>query len=489
MNREAIHRHIDEHLDEHVAHIQRWVRQPSVSWDGPGNRGVRECAELVAQSYRDLGCVEVEIIQGRYHPGVWAYYDAGAPVTVHNYCMFDTRTVSPGGWKHDPWGAELVPLGPYSKVLVGRGALGAKGPYVAFLNALASIIAVEGRLPVNVMFLAEGDEIMGSPSYRDYVERYRDRLQTIAASYCPTAAQAPGGAVSVGLGLKGMVVVELTAGGAAWGRGPAGTIHSQAAALVGSPPFRLAQALATLTEPDGSGCAVDGLKELWSYRKPLADDERGLLERLAAGFGGRDWRDALPVGGAGNVKELVGGDAGIDPLVNFLYGPTFNVAGLRSGFLGAGTATVPFIVPGTATATLDLRWVVDLPPEEIVGCLRRHLDARGFSDVQLEVYSAFAHSQTSASHPAVRAVLDTLEAWGVRAEVWPIQAGGGPWSVVPNVFGVPCIRGGSLGGGGGGAVDEYLVIEGDGKVAGLADAEKYHVDLLYNYARSAGVDV
>ena len=60
---------------------------------------------------------------------------------------------------------------------------------------------------------------------------------------------------------------------------------------------------------------------------------------------------------------------------------------------------------------------------------------------------------------------------------------------MPNAFGVPCVRGGALGGGGGGATDEYLVIEGDGKVAGLAEAEKYHVDLLYNYARSAGIDV
>jgi acetylornithine deacetylase/succinyl-diaminopimelate desuccinylase-like protein len=481
MNREAIHRYIDEHLDDHLAHVQAWVRQPSVSWDG---LGVRECADLVARSYRDLGCTEVEILEGRYHPGVWAYYDAGAPVTIHSYCMFDTRTVQPEQWTHDPWGAKLVARGPYPKVLVGRGAFSAKGPYVAFLNALASIVAVEGRLPVNVMFLAEGEEIMGSPSYGEFVERYRHRLQSVAASYCPNAAQAPGGTVSVGLGLKGMVVVELTASGAAWGRGPASTIHSQAAGLVGSPPFRLAQALATLTDPDGSGCAVDGLKELWSYRKPLSDEERLLLERLAAKFDGRDWRDVLPVGGTGNVQELVGGCDGYTPLLNFLYGPTFNVAGLRSGFLGAKSGTIPFIVPDAATATLDMRWVVDLPPHEIVGCLRRHLDARGFADIRIDVYSAFSHAQTSVSHPAIQAVLQTLTAWDVTAEVWPMQAGGGPWSVVPNAFGVPCVRGGAIGGGGG-TVDEYLVIEGDGKVAGLADAEKYHVDLLYNYARSA----
>jgi acetylornithine deacetylase/succinyl-diaminopimelate desuccinylase-like protein len=80
VNRDAIQRHIDEHLDEHVAHIQRWVQQPSVSWD---NLGVEACAEVVAQSYRDLGCQEVEVIEGRFHPGVWAYYDAGAAGERH----------------------------------------------------------------------------------------------------------------------------------------------------------------------------------------------------------------------------------------------------------------------------------------------------------------------------------------------------------------------------------------------------------------------
>jgi acetylornithine deacetylase/succinyl-diaminopimelate desuccinylase-like protein len=454
-----------------------------VSWD---NLGVRECAELVARSYRELGCAEVEVIEGRFHPGVWAYYDAGAPVTVHNYCMFDTRTVRPEGWTHDPWGAELVPMGPHPKTLVGRGAIGAKGPYVAFLNSLASIIAVEGRLPVNVMFLAEGEEIMGSPTYRAFVERYRDRLQQVKASYCATSSQSADGSVNVGLGLKGMVVVELTASGATWGHGPKSTIHSSAAALVDSPPFRLAQALATLTKPDGRGCAVAGLEELWSYRKSLVAEERGLLEDLGRRYQGRDWRDVLPVGGAKNVERLNGGTDGIDPLINFLYGPTFNVAGLRSGFLGPNTSTIPFIVPHSATAMLDIRMVVERSPDEIVGAIRRHLDERGFADIQIDVYAAFSHAQTSLAHPATQAVLDTLRAWDVPADVWPIQAGGGPWTAVPNAFGVPCIRGGVIGGGSGGATDEYLVIESGGKIAGLADAEKQHVDLLFNVARALG---
>ncbi len=485
MNRDAIQRHIDEHLDEHVAHIQRWVRQPSVSWD---HLGVEACAEVVAQSYRDLGCQEVEVIEGCFHPGVWAYYDAGAPVTIHSYCMFDTRTVTPARWNHDPWGAELVPMGPHPKVLVGRGAMGAKGPYVAFLNALASIVAVEGTLPVNIMFLAEGEEIMGSPTYNACVERYRDRLADVSLSYCATGSQGADGTVNLGLGLKGMIVLQLTASGEAWGHGPKNTIHSSAASLVDSPPFRLAQALATLTDADGRGCAVDGLRDLWSYRKPLAQEERELLDALGERFAGRDWRDVLPVGGAGNVAELNGGTDGIEPLLTFLYGPTFNVAGLWSGFLGPNTATIPFIVPGSASAMLDMRLVVEESPDEIVAMIRRHLDERGFDDIAIEVFAAFSHSQTSPSDPSIQAALGTLQEWGAPADVWPIQAGGGPWTAVPNAIGVPCLRGGAIGGGSGGVTDEYMVIESGNGIAGLADAEKFHVDLLFNVARAAGVD-
>lgn len=481
MKREQICSYIDEHLDEHVGHIQEWVRQKSVSWD---NLGMKECSELVGEAYRKLGCREVEILKGRFHPGVWAYYDAGAPATIHNYCMYDTRTVNEREWKYDPWGAQLMPMGGYPKVLVGRGAMGAKGPYVAWLNALASIIAIEGTLPVNIMFLAEGEEILGSPSYPQFVSRYSERLMQVKASFVPSMSQSASGTVSVGLGLKGMVVIELIAKGEDWGRGPANTIHSSLASLVSSPPFRLAKALACLVDENGEGCEVPEIKQVWEYRKQLSSEERGLLDLLAHRSRGKDWRDVLPLGGVSNVGYLHGGLEGIDPLINYLYGPTFNVAGLRSGFLGPGTGTIPFIIPSQATATIDIRMVVEMTPEEIIDSIRRHLDSHGFSDIEMSVLSAFSHSQTFSGDSGVKAVLQTLEDWKTDCEVWPIQGGGGPWTAVPNAFGVPCVRGGAIGGGAGRAVDEYLVIEGDGKIQGLAESEKYMVDMLYNYAQA-----
>jgi len=483
MNHEAVYEHIDRNLDDHIANIQRWVRQKSVSWD---NLGMRETADLVADTYSNLGCQEVEVIEGRFHPGVWAHYDAGAPITVHNYCMMDTRTVHPDDWSTDPWGAELVSQDPHGRVLMGRGAMGAKGPYVAWLNALSSIIAVEGSLPMNIMFLAEGEEIMGSPTYNTFVERYSDQLSTIDASFCPSCAQGPDGSVSVGLGLRGMVVIELTASGESWGKGPKTTVHSSVASLVDCPPFRLAEALSTMTDDDGRGCRVRGIEDVWNYRKPLTDEEEELLGALMDRFEGRDWRDVLPLGGADNVSHVIGGMEDGDPLINMLYGPTFNIAGLRSGFLGPESSTIPYIVPGRATATLDMRLVVDMTPDEIVSHVRRHLDTHGFSDIEVDVYAAFSHSQTSISEPGVQAVLDTLKARDVEPVVWPIQGGGGPWTAVPNAFGVPCIRGGVIGGGSRASNAEYMVIDGDGPIAGLAEVEKYFVDLIDRFSSQIG---
>ena len=466
--RAALHAQVDAQLEDDVARIQRWVRQPSVSWH---DHGVKDMARMVAAELEDLGCGDVEVLEGRYQPAVWGRLDVGAPVTVHVYGMFDTRTVD--ARHEDPFSGELTARDGYPRVLRGRGATGAKGPFVAFLNAVRATLAATGTLPMNLCFLTEGEEIMGSPTYAAHVDRLRPKMADAVASFNPSSAQAGRGAVAVGLGLKGMVVLELTASGERWPHAPKRTIHSSAAGLVDSPPFRLAQALATLTHPDGSGCRVPELAALWDHRQPLTAGRAEALRRLAQRSEGRDPRDALPLGGAANVDAL----RGADPLVDLLYGPTFNVAGLRAGFLGPNSGTIPFVVPGSATATIDIRTVVDLPAAEIVAAIRRHLDQHGFDDIAIETFAAYDHHQTDPHHPLVAAAEATLREHGYEPVVWPIQPGGGPWTAVPHALGVPCLRGAVPGGGTGGD-DEYLVIDGDERTAGLATSQKVHVDLM-----------
>ena len=93
---------------------------------------------------------------------------------------------------------------------------------MAWLNALEALLAVEGTLPVNVMILLEGDEILGSPNYHEMFARYRDRLATADASLSPGASQDGSGKVAMNLGYKGMIYADLVSSGASWGKGPQG---------------------------------------------------------------------------------------------------------------------------------------------------------------------------------------------------------------------------------------------------------------------------
>ena len=210
---EQVYEYIDTNLDTHLAAIQRWLRQPSISAQ---NVGITDMAELVRQDLENLGFAEAEIVPTDGHPGVWGYYDAGAEKTLVVYLMYDVQPVNPEDWNSPPFEARLIDheLG---KVLMARGATNQKGPERAFLNALESIIAVDGTLPVNVMIAAEGEEELGSPHYPQIIDAYESRLKTADAVLFPFNSQRPDGRINVILGVKGIIYFEMIASGGTWG--------------------------------------------------------------------------------------------------------------------------------------------------------------------------------------------------------------------------------------------------------------------------------
>ena len=180
--RQDIHDHIVLHRESHLERVRSFMAQPSVSQE---NHGVEECASLLQSYFQELGCNESEIAETPGLPAVWAYYDAGAPRTLAVYSYFDTNVVGEG-WEHNPYDAVVTTRSPFKKVLFGRGA-GNKGTFIAFLNALFSIKQVMGNLPVNLMFLSEGEEFVGSGHIPMLIERYRDHLEGADALIVPGA--------------------------------------------------------------------------------------------------------------------------------------------------------------------------------------------------------------------------------------------------------------------------------------------------------------
>lgn len=478
MNRQAIYDHIDAHLDDTVTMIQEYVRQPSISVSGTG---LRECAELVAGYYRDLGCQEVEIIESNGAPGVWAYYDAGAPKTIVNYNMYDTNAVgNEADWEHPPFSGELDSRGDFPQVIYGRGSLVPKGPYAAWLSALKSIIATQGTLPVNIAFLAEGDEILGSPNYASFIDKYRDKLQGIEGCLYLRAAQNLEGELPLVLGYKGLLTFEVEVAGGDWGGPSAGPVHSANKPIVDSPVWRLVQALASMTTEDGNTPVIDGLQQSFEPMEPLPEDEE-LIAKLLAQHEGQSWEQIIPRLAGTGVKKFVGDVSGTDILKQYMYSSTFNIQGIYGGYTGPGTRT--FTIPDRATALFDARLITDLSPDEVIEKIRQHLVTSGFPEAQVRKRGGYSWSRTSLNASLVQSFLQTVEKYGGEPVIWPMQGFGGPWSIFRSDFDAPVVFATGIGHGGGvGAPNEYFVIDGGGKVNGLREIQHFCVDLLYDFA-------
>jgi acetylornithine deacetylase/succinyl-diaminopimelate desuccinylase-like protein len=467
-NHQAVYDYIDGHADEHLAALQRWLRQPSISAQ---NIGITDMAELVRQDLEDLGFSEAEIVPTDGHPGVWGYYDAGADKTLVVYLMYDVQPVNPEDWDSPPFAAEVIDheLG---KVLMARGATNQKGPERAFLNALESIIAVDGRLPVNIMLTAEGEEELGSPHYPQIIDAYVDRLRTADAVLFPFNSQRPNGTVNVILGVKGIIYFEMIANGGKWGGPAAAEIHGSYKAIVGSPVWQLVQALSTLVSKDGNTILVPGY---YDDIRPPNDEESRLINASIEQWSDQQMQEMFA------VSQWIDGMTGVDAAIELLYTTTMNIDGIWGGYTDEGTKT---ILPHRATAKVDSRLPPDIDPDEAMAKIRAHLDNNGFADIEIRQLGGYPASQTSVDAAPVQAALSVFKKYSDSLAVQPRVAGSAPFYQFTDRLGLPLVPAGLGFGTGAHAPNEIMLIEpADGTTAaGLLEVEKAYVDFIYALA-------
>jgi acetylornithine deacetylase/succinyl-diaminopimelate desuccinylase-like protein len=439
--------------------------------------GCEACARLYADLSRDAGFPEVALIQTPGYPGVWAAYDVGAPVTCVIYGMLDVRLASPAGWSVPPFSAEVLDLKPFGRVIVARGAHAVKGPIGVFLNAVEACRQVLGKPPVNVLMISEVDEILGSPNYRAMIEQYRDRIKGAHAAWTPGASQDANGVASLTLGYKGLIYMFLRASGAKWGRGPrSAPIHGMAKSVVDSPAWRLVHALATLTGPDGNRVLVDGFERGPDAPTP---EEAAEVEALLERFKETPWQKVLP-GVQGADVPAVDDMSDAEVYRHFFFGPSMNLQGLRSGYVGGASPT--FTLPNVAEASFDIRVPRSWKTQHVLRGMRRRLDDHGFGDVEMDVKGAYDGSSVPRDSLPMRAARDLFRAHDVEVVTWPMTGGGGPWSMFSTDLGIPLLRGVGLGHGRSSATDEFLVVDGNDRVAGIVDMATSHVEYMMRLA-------
>jgi acetylornithine deacetylase/succinyl-diaminopimelate desuccinylase-like protein len=459
--------------EAHVALVQRDLKQPSISsW----KRGVTEMADLMVESFRKLGCKQVERVPTALPdwPGILAHYDVGAPKTVVIYMMYDTQPFVEDRWSSPPLEARRVrDFAGFPECVVARGSINSKGPNRFVLNALESIIAVHGKLPVNVIFTCDGAEEQGSPNFHEVLDPWRDRLKRANAVLELDPTQERDGSVAIMLGNKGILSMELTAHGARWGRGPQKMpIHSSRMAVLDSPVWRLVEALRALYDPAKNEILVPSYKD---DIRPPSEEELELMRVLTTRFKDRLWESAKE-----NIKVFAHGWGPEEAAHHLTFDTTLNIDGIWGGYTGEGMAT---ILPEKASAKLDSRLVPNQEIRKQLALVRGHLDRQGFGDIEIQMLGGGDEwSQTSVRAPVVQATLAMYKRHGIEPMVWPRSAGSSPQWEYTRRLGLP-VCGGALGHGSRAhSDDEYIVIEGDGKVAGIVESEQSIVDLIYLYA-------
>ena len=464
-----VYAHIEANADAHLEALQRWVRQRSISAQ---NDGVTEMAAMLAGDLEALGFSEVAVVPSAGHPGVWGYYDAGAEKTLVVYMMYDVQPVNEEDWLSPPFAAEVV-AHRHGQVLMGRAATNQKGPQRAFLNAVDAIRRVEGELPVNLMVLAEGEEELGSPNFPEIVAKYAERLKTADGVIFPFNSQSPAGDVNMFLGVKGIVYFELEANGERSGGPRAAEIHGSYKAVVDAPVWRLVQALASLTTPDGNTITVPGYYD--PIREP-SEEERWVFEGTVPGWTRREGgvKESLA------VDEWIDGVEGREAAERYVFGTTLNIDGIWGGYTGEGVKT---ILPHKAVAKVDSRLVPGQTPDHALSLIRSHLDANGFEDIIVRKLSGYPAAQTSVDAPLVRATIGVFRKRDITPGVTVRLAGSAPYYLFTDL-GLPMVASGMGLGGGAHAPNEFMVIEPlpGSKVAGLVEVEEFYVDLLYALA-------
>jgi acetylornithine deacetylase/succinyl-diaminopimelate desuccinylase-like protein len=465
-----VYARIGQQHTQNLERLRQWIALPSIAAEGlSSEQGAQRMIELLA----DAGFQHTERVGTDGKPGVFATLDAGAAKTVGLYFMYDVKQFDPKEWTSPPLEGRLVDKPGLGKVMVGRGAVNQKGPESAFLAALHAYKAAGLKPPVNLVLVAEGEEEIGSPHFAQVVRRtdVAAALAKTVGVFMPSATQDIDGEVSVSLGAKGVVELELVATGEKWGRGPAKDIHSANRARVDSPSFHLVQALATLVTPDGDP-AIDGFAD---NARPLSPEEAKMVDSAAQR---RSEAEAKKLFG---VQRWAHDAAWRDALVMLASRPTVNIEGLVGGYTGPGGKTV---LPHRAVAKLDLRLVPDMTFDGAVAALRAHLAKRGFGDIEVNPSGGYDPTQTSPDSALIRAQTATYKQYGIDAPLWPRNAGSYPGYVFTAApLELPAGHFGLAHGSGAHAPDEYLLIESTNpKLHGYDDCVRSFVDYLETLA-------
>ncbi len=399
--------------------LVEWLRIPSISAQPSHAADVRRSAEWLAGRMREAGLEHVDVIETAGAPAVygdWLHAGPSAP-TALIYGHHDVQPVDPvEEWTSPPFEPVVV-----DGECRARGAVDDKGQVLYELEAVRGWLsgAAGGALPVNVKFLVEGEEEVGSPHFEALLEDEAERLRCDVVVVSDTDMWAPDVPTTC-VGMRGLVAFDVTV------RTAAADLHSGLfGGAVPNATHVVAGMVAALHDEHGR-VAVPGF---YDHVRPLTEAEEASLAAIPVDE--EAWREMAGV-------PRLAGESGRSLLERIWTRPTCDVVGIGAGYQGDGMKTV---VPAKGGFKVTFRLVPDQRPDDIAERFHEWLRAitpEGV-DAKAAPQGAVAPALTPADHPAVAALCRAIErVWG-KPPLFTRIGGSGPEEALGRVLGAPVL--------------------------------------------------
>ena len=407
--------YVNANRERFIAELQDFCRQPSVAAQ---NLGMREMADKVLARFKKLGADARLIPVADGAPVVYAEIGSGKR-TLMIYDHYDVQPPEPFElWETGPWEAAIR-----DGKIFARGVSDNKADLLSRIQTIEAYLAAIGPLPLKIRFVVEGEEEIGSPHLPQFAQANRALLQDADGCLWEFGSKDINERPTMSCGLKGIMYVELHAHGAAR------DLHSSLAAIVVDPAWRLTWALNSLKDSEDHILIDDYM----SHVHPPTEAEMDALKTIPF--------DEAKIKADYGIPAFIRNLTGLELLRKYLYEPTCTICGLYSGYIGEGSKTV---LPNHALAKIDFRLVPNLSPDLVVELLRKHLDRRGFDDIEIKLTETGEEVARSPLDSAiVRAALEAMKAvYPNEPVVYPTSAGSGPMYPLCQALGIPAVSAG-----------------------------------------------
>lgn len=430
---------VNKYFEKSLLSILEFLKIPNVITD---RKNMNLAIEYIKKYIEGMGG-KVEIKDYGELPIIYGELNEGAARSIVIYKNFDIVAAESSGWRFNPFGANIAGEEGIGEVIYARGAASPKGPLMSLLTAIKAYKEERGKFPVNIKFIFESDEQVGSPTLPKLIEDKKKLLDDCLVAVYPEFNQIKKGEVVIPLSVKGIIYFELICRGGEWGGPSMVSLHSSNAAWIKSPVWRMVQALNTMIDANEdiliSGF-YEGIKEL-SYPKELISLERvhDMIEFIK-NFTNKFKED-------GYEEKL---------FYRYISSPTLNISSL---------ITVPsrrwmkFVLPHEVRAHIDIRLVPDMDPDKVISSIREHLDGYGFKDIEILVQMKYPAWHIDFNNEMVQLLINIYKDLNVSYGILPSSGTALPLYVFDKILKKPLIVAGLGNVGRAYHVNEYLPIE------------------------------